>query len=565
MAQVWNWTWLTVAFLAELAALAALAVWGWSAGGSTALRVLLAVGRAGGRRRALGRVRRAAGAGAGRRAHRAGEGRRLRRRRRWRWSPPGTRGWPSSSAAAALLSSLLSTPPAPAGRADLQQQAPDEGRPHAAGQVDLPAGHHPGVHARGARAAPMTSSSTCSQTRRSPAVAGGTGEPGRPHQVLVQHRAARAAEHLPVEVRPQRQRPAADLRRRGRRTGGPPARRAARAPPSAGASPRGARGECCSACQRVCAACASPREAPSRGSASATRSGRTSAIRRSSTRQNSRRARPRTRPTLPRMLRPVLISPATAAGHRGRVGHARLPPLGPAPRAARAAPSAPAPASSGSTRVEEVDPDTLTEDDAAAGRRPLAGRAAPAARPPRRARTSTGCEVCLAGADPRVALREQAELSDGRPARRSTPGWTAGTPPGGAPVDPGGAAADRRATRRAGARPRRLAGPGDAAVQARRPQAQGARADPQPRRSGMKSHPAGGPTWAEPSGRIEAVTPRTAATAFRIVAVAEALLLGRPAGRHVREVRAPRPPSSACRSSARSTARSSSPTSSSRW
>jgi hypothetical protein len=44
MAQVWNWTWLTVAFLAELGALAALAVWGWSAGGSTATRLLLAVG-----------------------------------------------------------------------------------------------------------------------------------------------------------------------------------------------------------------------------------------------------------------------------------------------------------------------------------------------------------------------------------------------------------------------------------------------------------------------------------------------------------------------------------------
>ena len=39
----------------------------------------------------------------------------------------------------------------------------------------------------------------------------------------------------------------------------------------------------------------------------------------------------------------------------------------------------------------------------------------------------------------------------------------------------------------------------------------------------MKSHPAGAPTWAEGSGRIEGVTPRTAATAFRIVAVAEAL------------------------------------------
>ena len=43
MAQLWNWTWLTVAFLSELAALAALAVWGWSAGGSTGTKLLLAV------------------------------------------------------------------------------------------------------------------------------------------------------------------------------------------------------------------------------------------------------------------------------------------------------------------------------------------------------------------------------------------------------------------------------------------------------------------------------------------------------------------------------------------
>jgi FtsH-binding integral membrane protein len=43
MAQVWNWMWLTVAFLAELAALTAFAVWGWSAGGSTGSRLLLAV------------------------------------------------------------------------------------------------------------------------------------------------------------------------------------------------------------------------------------------------------------------------------------------------------------------------------------------------------------------------------------------------------------------------------------------------------------------------------------------------------------------------------------------
>jgi exosortase/archaeosortase len=48
MTQVWNWTWLTVAFLAELGALAALAAWGWSTGGSTVTRVLLAVAAAGG-------------------------------------------------------------------------------------------------------------------------------------------------------------------------------------------------------------------------------------------------------------------------------------------------------------------------------------------------------------------------------------------------------------------------------------------------------------------------------------------------------------------------------------
>jgi integral membrane protein len=39
----------------------------------------------------------------------------------------------------------------------------------------------------------------------------------------------------------------------------------------------------------------------------------------------------------------------------------------------------------------------------------------------------------------------------------------------------------------------------------------------------MKSHLAGGPTWADGSGTIEAVNPRTAATAFRVVAIAEAI------------------------------------------
>src|SRR3954462_2861078 len=53
----------------------------------------------------------------------------------------------------------------------------------------------------------------------------------------------------------------------------------------------------------------------------------------------------------------------------------------------------------------------------------------------------------------------------------------------------------------------------------------------------MKSHPAGGPIWAEGSGRIGDVNPRTAATAFRIVAVAEALSwIGLLAGMYVQYV-----------------------------
>jgi integral membrane protein len=53
----------------------------------------------------------------------------------------------------------------------------------------------------------------------------------------------------------------------------------------------------------------------------------------------------------------------------------------------------------------------------------------------------------------------------------------------------------------------------------------------------MKSHPAVGRTWAEDSGSIEGVTPRTAATVFRIVAVAEALSwVGLLAGMFVKRV-----------------------------
>ena len=54
----------------------------------------------------------------------------------------------------------------------------------------------------------------------------------------------------------------------------------------------------------------------------------------------------------------------------------------------------------------------------------------------------------------------------------------------------------------------------------------------------MKSHPAGGPTSAEPSGMIGGVNPRTVAAAFRDRRRRRGLLLDRPARRHVPEVRA---------------------------
>ena len=44
MSQAWNWLWLTLAFAAELAALAALGYWGFVHGGSTATKVLLGIG-----------------------------------------------------------------------------------------------------------------------------------------------------------------------------------------------------------------------------------------------------------------------------------------------------------------------------------------------------------------------------------------------------------------------------------------------------------------------------------------------------------------------------------------
>src|SRR3712207_5120395 len=44
MAQTANWFWLTLAFAAEVAALIALGHWGFAAGSSTPVRVLLGIG-----------------------------------------------------------------------------------------------------------------------------------------------------------------------------------------------------------------------------------------------------------------------------------------------------------------------------------------------------------------------------------------------------------------------------------------------------------------------------------------------------------------------------------------
>ncbi|MGY1642163.1 YrdB family protein [Geodermatophilus sp. SYSU D00703] len=44
MALAWQWTWAGVAFATELGALVALGLWGWSTGGTTATRWLLALG-----------------------------------------------------------------------------------------------------------------------------------------------------------------------------------------------------------------------------------------------------------------------------------------------------------------------------------------------------------------------------------------------------------------------------------------------------------------------------------------------------------------------------------------
>ncbi len=44
MAEVWKWTNLTLAFVMELVALAALSLWGWKTGGAVPVKLALAIG-----------------------------------------------------------------------------------------------------------------------------------------------------------------------------------------------------------------------------------------------------------------------------------------------------------------------------------------------------------------------------------------------------------------------------------------------------------------------------------------------------------------------------------------
>ena len=206
MTQVWNWTWLTVAFLAELGALAALAAWGWSAGGSTAARVLLAVAAAGGAAVLWG-VRGTAGAGAG-----------------------GSRSALLVKVVVfgAAVLALVATGHPPTGGAPRRRRRPQLGAVDPA--PELTRSSRPQTKAARtspgrctsqrlatpgstlvAPGSPMTSSRTCCQTRRSVPVAGGTGDPGARTRCSLSTEPPGPLEHLPVEVRPQRQRPAADL------------------------------------------------------------------------------------------------------------------------------------------------------------------------------------------------------------------------------------------------------------------------------------------------------------------------------------------------------------------
>ena len=110
-------------------------------------------------------------------------------------------------------------------------------------------------------------------------------------------------------------------------------------------------------------------------------------------------------------------------------------------------------------RVEEVDLAAITEDDALAG-------VASLDRLHRLLNRRAGARVFRMEVRPPApipgwpcASSRSCPTPTGGP---STSGSTAGTPHGSL-LDPRGAAADRRAARRPGARPRRLAGPGDLA------------------------------------------------------------------------------------------------------
>ena len=154
----------------------------------------------------------------------------------------------------------------------------------------------------------------------------------------------------------------------------------------------------------------------------------------------------------------------------------------------------------GELAIDAVDAVTVRRRDR--GRRPP-GRL----RRPRRAARRAGprhpdgtlyrIALHLAGADPRIALRERAELTDDewrgrrRPARPPRPVEPA------RPVDHDRAAPHRRAPRRAGPDLAALAGPRDAAVQDRRPQAQGDGPDREPGRR-LPALAPGPPAWPRP-------------------------------------------------------------------
>jgi len=209
MRNPWQWLWATVAFAAELASLAALAVAGWSLPAPTPVRLLAAIGfllvaavlwglfaapRAVVAVPALALVTKVLVHGAAVVAllvlgHPVLPS-------SWPWRPCWARRCPGRSARR--------------WRADPLQESPDELRARAVGEVHLPAGGDPGVDAHRPGQADEVVEDVLPDPQ--PAPRGRRHDrPRCPHQVLLEHLAARGGQHLPVELRPQRQRPAAHL------------------------------------------------------------------------------------------------------------------------------------------------------------------------------------------------------------------------------------------------------------------------------------------------------------------------------------------------------------------